>query len=186
MNVLIFFFHQEREKAEKIDLNLYFIFFSYITRNFFKSSSDFPEKKKKSIPLMIITLSKFSFFCTWRFQCYHQLWMSSSFIVQPYEQAIIFSVLLVQHPTHISDCLRDIPNILDLCLTSNLSSYSVKLFSLQVCSRNLIYTLCPCPTKVELLFALCLCYLRLYCSIHISYVMSFALVSEIHLSVFKA
>ncbi len=51
---------------------------------------------------------------------------------------------LVQHPTHIGDRLGDRPNILDLLLTSNPSTYFVKLFSLFGSSdHNLISVSCP-------------------------------------------
>ncbi|MPC22939.1 hypothetical protein E2C01_015969 [Portunus trituberculatus] len=51
---------------------------------------------------------------------------------------------LVQHPTCISDCLGDTPNILDLFLTSNPSAYAVTLSStLSSSDHNLISVSCP-------------------------------------------
>ena len=68
------------------------------------------------------------------FNVHHQLWLSSSFTDQPGEQAFNFAILrdleqLVQFPTCIPDRLGDMPNILDIFLTSNPSAYSVKLSS---------------------------------------------------------
>ncbi|XP_050715769.1 uncharacterized protein LOC126998326 [Eriocheir sinensis] len=83
------------------------------------------------------------------FNVHHQLWLSSSFTDQPGEQAYNFALLndleqLVQHHTSIPDRLGDRPNILDLFLTSNPSTYSVKLFSpLGFSDHNLISVSCP-------------------------------------------
>ena len=90
------------------------------------------------------------------FNVHHQLWLSSSFTDQPGEQAFNFAILhdleqLVQHPTRIPDRPGDTPNILDLFLTSNPSSYSVKLFSpLGSSDHNLISLTClaaPVPPR---------------------------------------
>ncbi len=64
------------------------------------------------------------------FNVHHQLWLSYSFTDQPGEHAYNFALLndlelLVQHPTRIPDRLGNRPNILDLFLTSNPSTYSV-------------------------------------------------------------
>ena len=69
------------------------------------------------------------------FNVHHQLCLSSSFNDQPGEQAFNFVSLhdleqLVKHPTRIPDHSGDMPNILDLFLTSNPFAYSVKLPSL--------------------------------------------------------
>ncbi|MPC37682.1 hypothetical protein E2C01_031172 [Portunus trituberculatus] len=68
------------------------------------------------------------------FNVHHQLWLSSPFTDPPSELAFNFAILhdlqqLVQHPTRISDRLRDMLNILDLFLTSNPSAYAVMLSS---------------------------------------------------------
>ena len=82
------------------------------------------------------------------FNVHHHLWLSSSFTDLPGEQAFNFSILndleqLVQHPTHIPDRLGDRPNILDLFLTSNPSTYSIQLFSpLGSSDHNLISATC--------------------------------------------
>ena len=83
------------------------------------------------------------------FNVHHQLWLSSSFTDQPGEQAFNFAILhdleqLVKHPTRIPDRPGDTPHILDLFLTTNPSSYSVKLFSpLGSSDHNLISINCP-------------------------------------------
>ncbi|XP_063864361.1 uncharacterized protein LOC135102784 isoform X1 [Scylla paramamosain] len=65
------------------------------------------------------------------------------------ELAFNFAILhdleqLVQHLTHIPDCLRDTPNILHLFLTSNPSAYAVTLSSpLGSSNHNLISVFCP-------------------------------------------
>ena len=90
------------------------------------------------------------------FNVHHQLWLSSTFTDTPGEQAFNFAILhdleqLVKHPTRIPDRLGDTPNILDLFLTSNPSSYSVKLFSpLGSSDHNLISVSCsfsPVPSQ---------------------------------------
>ncbi|KAK8405365.1 hypothetical protein O3P69_001722 [Scylla paramamosain] len=68
------------------------------------------------------------------FSVHHQLWLSSPFTDHPGELAYNFAILhdleqLVQHPTRIPDHLGDMPNILDLFLTSNPSTYAVILSS---------------------------------------------------------
>ena len=71
------------------------------------------------------------------------------FTDHPGELAYNFAILhdleqLVQHPTHILDCLGDTPKILDLFLISNLSAYAVTLSSpLGSSDQNLIFVSCP-------------------------------------------
>ncbi|MPC53662.1 hypothetical protein E2C01_047560 [Portunus trituberculatus] len=78
-----------------------------------------------------------------------QLWFSSPFTDYLGELAFNFAYLhdleqLVQHPTHIPDCLADTPSILDLFLTSNPSAYAVTLSSLLGSyNHNLISVSCP-------------------------------------------
>ncbi|MPC26257.1 hypothetical protein E2C01_019393 [Portunus trituberculatus] len=80
---------------------------------------------------------------------HHQLRLSSPFTNHPGELAFNFAILhdlkqLVQHPTHMPDCLGDMPNILDLFLTSNPSAYAVTLSSpLGSSNHNLISVSCP-------------------------------------------
>ncbi|MPC55363.1 hypothetical protein E2C01_049296 [Portunus trituberculatus] len=78
-----------------------------------------------------------------------QLWLSSPFTGHPGELAFNFAILhdleqLLEHPTHIPDCLGDMPNILDLFLTSNNSVYAVTLSSpLGFSDHNLISVSSP-------------------------------------------
>ena len=87
------------------------------------------------------------------FNVHHQLWLSSPFTDHPGEQAFNFVIPhdleeLVQHSTCIPDyridCLGDMPNILDLFLTSYPSAYAVTLSSpLGSSDHNLISVFCP-------------------------------------------
>ncbi|MPC41751.1 hypothetical protein E2C01_035355 [Portunus trituberculatus] len=79
----------------------------------------------------------------------NNLWLSSPFTDHPGELAIDFAILhdleqLVQHFTRIPDRLGDMPNILDLFLTSNPSAYAVTLSSpLGSSDPNRISVSCP-------------------------------------------
>ena len=82
------------------------------------------------------------------FNVHHQLWLSFSFTYQTGEQALNFAILhdleqLMQFPTRIPDRPGDTPNILDLFLNSNPSTYSVK-FSTQLgySDHNLFFVIC--------------------------------------------
>ena len=83
------------------------------------------------------------------FNVHHRDWLSSSFTSTAGELAFEFSLLndleqLVKLPTRIPDRLGDRPNILDLFLTSNPSSYSVNLSSpLGSSDHCLISVTCP-------------------------------------------
>ncbi|MPC40368.1 Collagen alpha-1(XIV) chain [Portunus trituberculatus] len=83
------------------------------------------------------------------FNVHHQLWLSPPFIDHPGELTFNFTILhdleqLMQHPTHIPDCLGDTPNILDFFITSNPSAYAVTLFSpLGTSDHNLFSVSCP-------------------------------------------
>ncbi|MPC46953.1 hypothetical protein E2C01_040685 [Portunus trituberculatus] len=85
---------------------------------------------------------------------HRQLWLSSPFTDHPVELAFNFAIIhdleqLVQHPTHISNHLGDLSNILDLFLTFNPSAYAVTLSSpLGSSDHNLISLsclICPIP-----------------------------------------
>ncbi|MPC17695.1 hypothetical protein E2C01_010559 [Portunus trituberculatus] len=106
------------------------------------------------------------------FNVHHQLWLSSPFTDHSGELAFNFAILhelqqLVQHPTRIPDHLGDTPNILDLFLTSNPSTYAVTFSSpLGSSDHNLISVSCPIspippqdPPKAEVPLAFCLCQL---------------------------
>ena len=85
------------------------------------------------------------------FNVHHQLCLSSSFTYQPDEQTFNFVILhdleqLVQFP----DGLRDTPNILDLFLISNPSTYSVKLFSALGSSYDIIFSVTYFVAPVQL------------------------------------
>ncbi|MPC19915.1 hypothetical protein E2C01_012847 [Portunus trituberculatus] len=77
------------------------------------------------------------------------LWLSSLFNDHPGELAFNFAILheleqLAQHPTCIPDYLGDMPNILDLFLTSNPSAYTVTVSSPMGSSDyNFISVSCP-------------------------------------------
>ncbi|MPC73236.1 hypothetical protein E2C01_067558 [Portunus trituberculatus] len=78
------------------------------------------------------------------FNVHHQLWLSP-----PFTDYFNFTIIhgleqLVQPLTHFSDRLGDMPNILDLFLTSNPSAYAVILSSpLGSSDHNLIPVSCP-------------------------------------------
>ncbi|MPC33689.1 hypothetical protein E2C01_027048 [Portunus trituberculatus] len=103
------------------------------------------------------------------FNVHHQLWLFSPFTDNHCELAFNFAILHdpEQHPTHIPDCLGDMPNILDLFLTSNPFAFAVILSSLLGSSNhNLISVSCRIspippqdPPKVKVPLAFCLCQL---------------------------
>ena len=83
------------------------------------------------------------------FNAHHRLWLSSFNTNRSGELAFQLSILndltqLVQHPTRIPDRLGDRPNILDLFLTSNPSTYTIQQFSpLGSSDHTLISLACP-------------------------------------------
>ncbi|MPC93734.1 hypothetical protein E2C01_088874 [Portunus trituberculatus] len=83
------------------------------------------------------------------FNVHYQLWLSSPFTDHLGELAFNSAILhdleqLVQHPTRIPDRLGDTPNILDLFLSSNPSTYAVTLSSpLGSSDHNFISVSCP-------------------------------------------
>ncbi|MPC62849.1 hypothetical protein E2C01_056939 [Portunus trituberculatus] len=82
------------------------------------------------------------------FNDHHQLWLSSPFTDRPVELDLNFAILhdlkqLMQHPIRISNRFVDTPNILDLFLTSNPSTYAVILsYPLGSSDHNLISVSC--------------------------------------------
>ena len=94
-------------------------------------------------------LSHFSYaeiFILGDFNVHRKLWLSSSFTDQSGQQTFNFTIFhdleqLVQFPIRIPKRIGDTPNILDLFLTSNPSTYSVKLSS-PLGSSNFISLTC--------------------------------------------